>query len=153
MLTSIKHKQKLYITHFLKGNSEQQIYYKQYANKLNKTKIAAKKLYYETELKKACNDSCKAWNIVKSLHPFSRKDSVLSDKLKIQNHTITDIRGIADAFDDYFSNIGQSLTNKIIQHNANAYKTYLTSSNSSSLFFHPTSLFEVMQRIASLKNK
>ena len=53
LLTSIKHKQKLYITHFLKGNSEQQIYYKQYANKLNKTKIGAKKIYYETELKKA----------------------------------------------------------------------------------------------------
>ena len=44
------------------------------------------------------------------------------------------------------------MANKIIQHNVNAYKTYLTSRNSS-LFFHPTFPFEVMQQIASLKNK
>ena len=94
----------------------------------------------------------KNWNIVKSLLPSSRKDSALPEKLNIQNNTITDIRDIADAFNDYFSNIGQNLANKIIQHNANAYKTYLTSRNSS-LFFHPTSPFEVMQQIALLKNK
>ena len=146
------HKQKLYVTHFLKGNSEQQIYYKQYANKLNKTKIAAKKLYYETELKKAQNDSFKTWYIVKSLLPSSRKDPALPEKLNIQSNTITDIRDIADAFNDYFYNIGQNLANKIIQHNANAYKTYLTSRNSS-LFFHAASPFEVMQQRASLKNK
>ena len=59
---------------------------------------------------------------------------------------------IADAFNDYFSNISQNLAHKFIQHNANAYKTYLTSSKSS-LFFHPTYFFEVKQQISSLKNK
>ena len=89
----------------------------------------------------------------KAASSFSRKDPALPEKLNIQNNTITDIRDIADAFNDYFSNLGQNLANKIIQHKANAYKTYITSKNSSSLFFHPTSPFEVMQQIASLKNK
>ena len=37
--------------------------------------------------------SFKTWNIIKSLLPSSRKDSTLPDKLKIQNNTITDIKG------------------------------------------------------------
>ena len=100
LLTCIKHKQKLYITHFLKGNLEQQIHYKQNANKLNKTKIAAKKQYYETELKKAQNDSYKTWNIIKSLLPSSRKDSAFPDKLTFHGNINTDSRGIAKAFND-----------------------------------------------------
>ena len=35
LLVSIKHKQQLYKTHFVNGNSEQKKFYKKYANKLN----------------------------------------------------------------------------------------------------------------------
>ena len=50
LLVSIKHKQQLYKTHFVNGNSEQKKFYKTYANKLNRTKFAAKQLYYQKEL-------------------------------------------------------------------------------------------------------
>ena len=41
ILKSIKTKQKLYFSHFVKGNSEQKQLYKKYANKLTKVKFAA----------------------------------------------------------------------------------------------------------------
>ena len=36
LITSIKHKQRLYRTHFLKGNSSERQFYKKYANNLKK---------------------------------------------------------------------------------------------------------------------
>ena len=47
ILKSIKTKQKLYLSHFVNGNSEQKQLYKKYANELTKVKFAAKKLYYQ----------------------------------------------------------------------------------------------------------
>ena len=47
ILKSIKTKQKMYLTHFVKCNLEQKQLYKKYSNKLTKVKSAAKKLYYQ----------------------------------------------------------------------------------------------------------
>ena len=38
LVISIRKKQKLFVTHFLKGGDSQKSFYKQYANKLNKLK-------------------------------------------------------------------------------------------------------------------
>ena len=38
LVISIRKKQKLFVTHFLKGDDSQKSFYKQYANKLNKLK-------------------------------------------------------------------------------------------------------------------
>ena len=43
LLKSIKHKQKLYLTYFINGNTEQKKYRIKYANKLNEIKLNAKK--------------------------------------------------------------------------------------------------------------
>ena len=40
----IKMKQKMYLSHFVKGNLEQKQLYKKYANKLTKVKFTSKKL-------------------------------------------------------------------------------------------------------------
>ena len=56
-------------------------------------------------------------------------------------------------FCDYFSKIGLKLASKISSHDDNAFKTYLGKSLFSSLFLCPTTYFEVLQEINSLKNK
>ena len=43
LITYIKHKQRLYKTHFLKGNSSERQFYKKYANKLTRLKNLSKK--------------------------------------------------------------------------------------------------------------
>ena len=46
----IKTKQKMNLSHFVNGNSEQKQRYKKYANKLTKVKFAVKKLYFQDNL-------------------------------------------------------------------------------------------------------
>ena len=48
LLISIKHKQRLYLSHFINGNTEKRNFYKKYANKLNTIKFISIKtqLYY-----------------------------------------------------------------------------------------------------------
>ena len=50
LITSIKHKQRLYRTHFLKGNSSERQFYKKYANTLTRLKNLFKKMYYKEAL-------------------------------------------------------------------------------------------------------
>ena len=67
LLISIKHKQKLYLSHFINGNSEKRNFYKKYANKLNKIKCISKQMYYQDELYKSKNY---ALELGKSLNHF-----------------------------------------------------------------------------------
>ena len=59
ILTSIKRKQKLYISHFIKGDTDRQNVYKKYANKLTKIKFISKQMYYQDELNKSKNNVLK----------------------------------------------------------------------------------------------
>ena len=51
LMTSIRKKQKLYKTYFLKGSDGEKIFNKEYANKLNKLKYISKKTYLNRELR------------------------------------------------------------------------------------------------------
>ena len=81
LLVSIKHKQQLYKTHFVNGNSEQKKFYKKYANKLNQIKFAAKQLYYHKELENSKFNLFKTWKTVKSLLPAFNKNHLRQKKL------------------------------------------------------------------------
>ena len=50
LITFIKHKQRLYRTHFLKENFSKRQFYKKYANKLTRLKNLSKKMYYKEAL-------------------------------------------------------------------------------------------------------
>ena len=67
ILKSIKTKQKMYLSHFVKGNLEQKQLYKKYANKLTEVKFAAKKLYYQDKFETCKNNTSEVWRIFKSL--------------------------------------------------------------------------------------
>ena len=51
---SIRHKKKMYRSHYICGDEAMKKAYKIYSNKLTKIKATAKKLHYENELKKTC---------------------------------------------------------------------------------------------------
>ena len=87
-MKSIKTKQKLYLSQFVNGNSEQKQFYKKYANKLTKVKFAAKKLYYQDKLETSKNNTAEVWRIIKSLLSSSRSDASLPQTLR-HNKSIT----------------------------------------------------------------
>ena len=59
ILKSIKHKQKLCSTYFIKGNEIQKQFYKKYSNVLTKLKFAAKKLFFHNKFESSKNDAYK----------------------------------------------------------------------------------------------
>ena len=136
LLVSIKHKQQLYKTHFVNGNSEQKKFYKKYANKLNRIKFAAKQLYYQKVLKNSKFNMFKTWKTVKSLLPSTNKKSSTPEKIKYNDELFSNPLDVANNFCDYFSKIGLKLASKISSHDDNAFKTYLGKSLSVSLSYN-----------------
>ena len=65
ILNSIRKKQKMYTMHFLNGNNESRLLYKKFANKLNKTKFAAKKRFLLQQFDQNKSNPRKTWEVIK----------------------------------------------------------------------------------------
>ena len=152
LLKSIKTKQRLYITHFVKGSLDQNFFYKSYANKLNKIKLVAKKRYYLDELQKYRYNAFKTWNTIKSLLSPSNKTSSVPTKIKVGDDVFTDTSAITEKVCDFFSKSVKTLLLKylrmIIVRSHNTWRIVYPHL----CFFQPTSPPEIMQLIYTLKN-
>ena len=58
---------------------------------------------------------------------------------------------MAEGFNNYFSEVGTLLTDKIASSKENTFKTYMSKRISSSLFLNPTNPAKVFNIISSLK--
>ena len=86
LITSIKHKQRLYRTHFIKGNSsERQFYKKKYANKLTRSKNLSKKMYYKEALNIKKSNSKELWKLINSVILNKRANNLIVKKLTIND--------------------------------------------------------------------
>ena len=72
--------------------------------------------------------------------------------LSINNITIDDSKQITNYFNDYFINIASKLVSNLSQlpHN---FQTYLPSSTLNSLYFYPTTLFEIKKLVNNIQPK
>ena len=152
ILKSIKAKQKMYLSHFVKGNLLQKQLYSKYANKLTKVRFAAKKLYYQDKLETSKNSISEVWRIIKSLLSSSRSNTSLPHKLKHNNTFTTNPTLIANNFNDYFGGIGKTLPDQLKPSSESEHTKYLTKRLHQSLFLTPTTSFEVFNLISGLKN-
>ena len=75
ILKSIKHKQKLYSTYFIKGNEIQKQFYEKHSNVLTKLKFAAEKLFYYNKFEFSKNNLYKTWKTIKSLISSGKVES------------------------------------------------------------------------------
>ena len=152
--TSIRNKQKLYVTHYLNGSNVQKKYYKKYANKLTKLKSISKKKFYENEFTKFRSNSTETWKIIKSLLPQTKFKLQQPRKIQANDKVLSTSSEIATEFNKYFSNIGKKLAKKFsnIDINATHFNKYLFNSVTSSLFFEPTWPSEILNTIQTLSN-
>ena len=131
---SIRKKQKLYVTHYLKGNKIQKKY-KTYANKLTKLKTLSKKLYLESEILNSRQDIRQFWNIIKTLTP-GKPHSNSPDLIENENGAIVvEPNEIAENFNKHFCNKGKTLAAKNNCSQSNDFRDYLTNSVHSSMYF------------------
>ena len=75
----------------------------------------------------------------------------LINKLNINGKTIYNDKDIADAFNNYFANIGKNLSHQINNNNSRSFRNYLKNPVSESIFIKPTNYKEVEKEFNQFK--
>ena len=122
--------------------------YKRLKNKVNKAISKAKKVYYSTKFNCCAGDPKKTWSILNEVMGRNKNDSVT--ELKIDGEKITGDQCIAEHFNDFFSNIGTSISSGFT--NDESYAQFLTENPSHDSFtFCEVSLSELYDIMGGLK--
>lgn len=156
ILNSIHTKDKLYKL-FIQADSENIAVYealerefKTYRAKLRKSIRAAKKAYFTRTFNAIKNDIRKTWSVINQTLN-RKKQSQLPNEFKINNLKTTDPNEIANAFNDYFINIGRSIAEQI--HTQTTFDEYMGNPSNSRFTFLNTTEVVVSNIINKLKNK
>ena len=153
ILISVRHKRKLYKSHFLAGTEIQKRFYKKYLNTLTKVKTASKKIYYRQEFGRNLNNPRKTWELIRSALPTnqSRTNKSKIDLLKIDGQDINESFSIAEKLNEHFVSVGKNLADKIPTNDNNSFSKYLNQKVASSMFLQPPRHSEVFNIIHSLR--
>ena len=126
-----------------------------YKNKLKQIIRNEEKLYYAKEFNSKVNNIKATWKLINEV---VNKTSDLPNTqscvklLNINGTKTSNSRAIAEHLNNYFTNIGPSLAEKI-PHSSADHVSFLPPSNINSLFLNPTSQAEVVNTINSIENK
>ena len=93
-----------------KRNPKIEQQYKNYRNLFEKIKKKAKKIYYFNKLLKCTGDIKKTWNVMKDIIGKSKANwTNLPRKLTINKVDVYNKPKIVNAFNGFFTNLGQAL--------------------------------------------
>ena len=108
--------------------------------------IQLKKIeFYQKKFKNFYNNVKKTWQYINSLLGRTSLNSATSSFF-INDKKTCDPLPIANKFNDFFSNIAINLVNQLPKPSI-PFQEYLAPANPSSIFFYPTSPYEVKQII------
>ena len=124
--------------------------YTEYRAKLRKSIREAKRLYYLRLFAIHKNDIQKTWIVINNTLNNNSRNSRQSEFI-VNNNKLTDPGDIANAFNDYFINIGRQLSDKI--QSPHHYSDYLHNQVESHLQLKPISEIDTRNIINNLKNK
>jgi hypothetical protein len=108
---SCKRKRNLYNIHKQTNNLQVKEYCKKYCAILKKVIIDAKKLFYNKYIELSSNRVKATWKIIKDI-TGKTKSSDTNMEINSDTGRLTNINDIAKAFNIYFTNIAEDLTNK-----------------------------------------
>ena len=140
----------MYKTHFLSKDENLIALYRVYANKLNKIKYIAKKIYFNKMLDKHKCNPRKTWQMIKSLLPNAKDLSPTINKIVVNKTEINDAASIANQFNTYFSSVGKNLAIKFSEQKGADHHKFFGKRVSNSIHLEPTSPQEVFKEINSL---
>ena len=143
ILTSIKHKTKLYKLYIKNPTIENKDKYHRYRNKLTNIIRNSKRNYYSEQITSAQGDSKRTWSILNSVLNRNKKSTVLPNAINESD--------LADAFNTYFTSIGEDLAKAIPPPQGVSCTHYLKGNFPNSLFLWPTDSKEILEIITKLK--
>ena len=151
LLRSINRKNRLYYKYKMKKSENSKMKYTSYKNTLTKALRAEKKKYYAIQLEQYKHDMKNTWKVIKQAMNLSKKKSNIT-KIRLKNKNIEDPKEIANVFNSYFSTIGENLAKNIPSSNKH-FSRFLGQPNANSIYFSPTTKYEVTDIVTSLNNK
>ena len=113
LLVSVKHKNKLYKKYLRSPTHDNKIAYNTYRNKLNSILRIAKRQHFEEIFNSAKHDTNLTWKHINSLLHKGRNQTNYPDTFTEGGRTNNDPNDIADAFNNFFVNLGPQLAGKI----------------------------------------
>ena len=125
--------------------------FKFYRNKLIHLLKISKRQYYNNYFLKNANDSKRVWNGIKQIIHFKPSTSQRAVKIITNNNVITDPNLVADAFNNYFANIGMDHASSIPNVQKSPFE-FLTNPLCNSFFIFPTTAKEIENEITKLKS-
>lgn len=146
ILTSIKHKNKLYKLYIKNPSIKNKDKYHRYRNKLTNIIRNSKRNYYSEQITSAQGDSKRTWSILNKVLNRNKKSTVLPNATNISGSEL------ADDFNTYFASIGEDLAKKITPppHGVSCTQ-YLKGNFPNSFFMKPTDSKEILEIITKLK--
>ena len=157
VIKSIRYRDKLYLQ--LKKTSStddlfmsRKINLQTYNRILRKTIRNAKQMYYQNCFAKYRNDIKQTWSTIKAVMNRTNKHNDYPEHFKVDDQIISEPRLIAEAFNDYFINIGPKLANAIEVSN-NHFTDFLAPTCSHNFEFESVTIDIVEKAIDDLKSK
>lgn len=150
--TSIRKKKKLYVKFMKTKLRYYETKYKIYRNKLSKLVKVSKKKYYDFFLENS-NNIKNIWKGIKQIITLKPQKTNLPTKLVTGDSILTDSKSIANAFNDFFSNIGNNLARSIPEVSSISPLDYLPVPPTSSFFLFPVTSSEIEEEILNLHSR
>ncbi len=143
LLSSIRHKTKLYRQALKSGTIYDREKYRVYRNRLNHVLRCAEKRYYSDKLAFVQNNLRETWKILKYVISCDRGMQFPTEFLW-EDKSITNKKDIANGFNSYFINVGPNLASKI-PHTDGHINDYLGNNINTNFFLTPIVVNEVLQ--------
>ena len=158
ILRSIRYRDKLYRSWRLSNNTlENRETIKRnlstYNGILKKIIRDTKKNYFENCLSNCKNDLKETWRVINDALGRNNSGKLLPDIFKINNTKVDNKLEIANAFNDYFKNIGEKLADNIHYNGSMSFENYLKKSNETEFSFSQITEKQVETVIDNLSNK
>ena len=112
ILTSIRKKNSMFQSHFIRGSDAEKNYFRRYTNKLTKIKAHSKKLFFAVEFANSKGNVRKTWEIIRSVIPTNSSHESPSAR-KVDGELTEDPTTIANQLNNYFCAIGANLANNL----------------------------------------
>ena len=149
---SIKIKSKFYKKYLKHRSPFYHSKYEIYRNKINHLLRISKKKYHNEYFHHHNNNIKKIWKGIKEIISPKAMNNHLPTKINKNGTELTaDSKSIANAFNDYFANIGSNLASSIPSANGSSL-SYFDQTNSNTLFLLPTTCQEIEDIISNLKS-
>ena len=152
ILTSIRHKNKLY-TKYIKSKSPTLFEeFKKYRNRLTHLKEAAKRNYFHDLFKNSKNSS-DTWKCINQLLRKTKPKTTVPNTIHADGQVITSPQSICEKLNDHCVKIGEKLSDKLASNCETNHKKYLGKRQMSSIVLKPADEYEIAELIAGLNSQ